>query len=240
MFKGIDPHSAAREVSRRVRRGRACHCFVSAKGSGQLLSMESYEEKQRALLLDIDPQVQQFREQPWTMDVLSGEVQHSRKHFKAGSDLKRIFYTPDFLINLCDGSVVVAEVKRESIPTDLETKYGLATEHLRDLGVEFRVLTSTSLTASLIRNCEYIKRVSADYLRPALPEALERLQELAERQPTWRVRELAQHLPYGVFGVYIGLAHGVFSADLRNELLSEKAEVKVAGGDLSHLEVGFL
>ena len=39
-----------------------------------MISMESFEEYKRALLLEIDPRVVRYSEQPWTLEVNSGEV----------------------------------------------------------------------------------------------------------------------------------------------------------------------
>lgn len=240
MFLGISPHQVARKVSRRNHRGRPCYAFASSTTEGMLLSMESYAEQQRALLLDIDPRVEFFHEQPWTLDLLSGEIQPSRKHFTTKKGVLRALYTPDFYVRFRDGKVMVLEVKPEAVSPTLQEKYTRAAQLLQEHGCEFRVQTSDCITPELLVNCAYLKRTFAEYLRPTLPSVLRRLSDLAEQQQVWHVENLAKNTPHGVFDVYIGLANGVFKADLFKDLLTPEATVQAAVGDLSHLQLGLV
>ncbi len=243
MFRGHDADSVARDVSRRIKRGRRCYAFGSAKNPGVLVSMESLEEKKRALLFELDPAIESFREQPFVIELLSGEIRPSREHFRdlqLPEAAKPTFYTPDFLCRMCDARRIVVEVKSERVPDALREKYARAKEVLMAQGYEFRLLTNQGITPALVVNIEYLKRTTAEYLRPALPTLLARLVELAEARDTWGIQELAALNPHGVFGVYVGLAHGVFRADITANLLIPEATVQSAAGDLSHLQVGFL
>jgi hypothetical protein len=238
MYRGLDPVPVARNTSKRTRRGRACYVFMSAKAGG-LISMESHEEYKRALLFENDPRVMQFSEQPWTMDVSSGEIRPSREHFKPATT-DRMFYTPDFTLLLNDGRILIIEVKKTSPSGQLAEKYALAEGHCKQHGYEFMVLEGGHLTDVLLRNCEYLVRTSAEYFKKQLPATLERLLELSDQKPQWSYPELAQKTPQGGFGVFVGIAKGIFKADLQSDLLSGRGEITPALGSLTHLEVGFL
>lgn len=238
MHRGLEPVPVARNTSKRTRRGRACHVFMSAKAGG-LISMESYEEYKRALLFEIDPRVMHYSEQPWTMEVSSGEIRPSREHFKpATADL--LFYTPDFTLRLDDGRILIIEVKKTSPSAPLAEKYALAQGHCKQHGFEFMVLEGGHLTDALLRNCEYLARTSAEYFKKHLPETLEQLLELSHQKPQWSYPELAQKNPHGGFGVFVGIAKGIFKADLQSDLLSGRGGITPALGSVTHLEVGFV
>lgn len=238
MHRGLDPVPIARNVSRRTRRGRACHVLHSAKSEG-LISMESFEEYKRALLLEIDPRVVRYSEQPWTLEVNSGDIRPTREDFKpATADLR--FYTPDFTVLLADGRVLIIEVKRVSPSAELAEKYDQVKNHCEQQGFEFRVLEGGNLSEVLLRNCEYLVRTSAEYLKPHLPAILEQLLELSQQKPYWHYQDLAQLAPRGGFGVFVGIAKGIFQTDVQTGLLSGQGAITPALGGLTHLELGFV
>ncbi len=238
MYRGLEPVPVARNVSKRTRRGRACHVFVSAKAGG-LISMESFEEYKRALLLEIDPRVVRYSEQPWTMELTSGEIRPSRQDFQpATADLR--FYTPDFTVLLEDGRVLIIEVKRVSPSEETVEKHDLAKSHCQQKGYEFLVLEGGQLSEVLLRNCEYLVRTSAEYLKPQLPAMLEQLLELSQQKPQWHFAELARLAPQGGFGVFVGIAKGIFQADLQSDLFSGQGAIFSTLGCMDHLELGFV
>lgn len=238
MHRGLEPVPVARNVSKRTRRGRPCHVFMSAKAGG-LISMESYEEYKRALLLELDPRVLCFSEQPWTMDVNSGEIRPTRDAFKPATAAMR-FYTPDFTVRLAGGRILIIEVKN-ALPSDERSeKYDLVRRSCQENGYEFLMLEGAHLSTALLRNCEYLVRTSAEYLKKTLPEMLERLLELSQQRTCWTYAELAQLAPQGGFGVFVGIAKGIFQADLRSDLLMEEGLITPALGELTHLELGFV
>lgn len=238
MHRGLDAVPVARSVARRTRRGRPCHVFMSAKAGG-LISMESYEEYKRAVMLELDPRVVCFSEQPWTMEVNSGEIRPTRDAFKpATADMR--FYTPDFTVRLAGGRILILEVKK-AFPSDGRSeKYGVVKRRCQQNGYEFLMLEGAHLSAALLRNCEYLVRTSAEYLKKQLPVTLERLLELSQQRTRWTYSELAQLAPHGGFGVFIGIARGIFHADLQTDLLSGQGAITPALGELTHLELGFV
>ncbi len=238
MHRGLDALPVARTVARRTRRGRPCHVFMSAKAGG-LISMESFEEYKRAVLLELDPRVVSYSEQPWTMDVHSGEIRSSRDEFKpVVADMR--FYTPDFKVHLGGGRVLILEVKHALPSATQSEKYDLVRRRCQENGFEFLMLEGAHLSEALLRNCEYLVRTFAEYLKKRLPATLEQLLEVSQQNTHWTYSELAQLTPNGGFDVFVGIAHGIFKADLQTDLLSGQGGITPAFGELTHLEVGFV
>lgn len=238
MHRGLDASQVARNVSRRTRRGRPCHVLMSTKAGG-LISMESYEEYKRAVQLELDPRVVSFSEQPWTMEVTTGEIRPTRDAFKpATADMR--FYTPDFTVRLVGGRVLIVEVKQAHPSDALSEKYELVKCCCQENGYEFLMLEGGHLSAALLRNCEYLLRTSAEYLKKTLPAMLERLLELSQQRTCWTYPELARIAPEGGFGVFVGIARGIFQADLQRDLLKGQESITPAQGALTHLEIGFV
>lgn len=82
MYRGINAENVARKVSRRVKRGRPCYVYASSKHPGVMISVESQEEYRRGILLDIDPRVHSYREQPFTLELTTGQILQDRSEFK--------------------------------------------------------------------------------------------------------------------------------------------------------------
>ncbi|MGH1448802.1 MAG: hypothetical protein ACRBBM_05175 [Pseudomonadaceae bacterium] len=237
MFKGLNAPEVARNVGRRVKRGTRCYVFSSSKEPGVVHAMESHEELKRAMLLDVDPRVQKFRDQPWTMDMDTGEIRASRSLFPKVAGRKRRFYTPDSECHLFGAGIHVVEVKQAH---DDDSKYPVVAKLLGQHGYVFHMLTGTSITDTLLRNVLLLQRVKAEHFQKQIPALLDVLEQLAAKQDQWDFLELAERNPFGIFGVFVGLAYGIFSADMSLDLIGSNAQVRAAHGDLTHLELGFV
>lgn len=54
------------------------------------------------------------------------------------------------------------------------------------------------------------------------------------------IRNLARQALLGGFGVFVGIAKGIFQADVQTDLLSGQGAITPALGGLTHLELGFV
>lgn len=97
MIRDTDSPISARDVARRVRRGRRALVLKSLKGKGGELRVESGLERDIGLMLDIDPRVTELAAQPFTLELHSNTVLPSRQHYRPRPGVKSRFYTPDFL-----------------------------------------------------------------------------------------------------------------------------------------------
>jgi hypothetical protein len=111
MIRDIDSPTFARDVARRVHRGRRALVLKSLKGKGGELRVESGLERDVGLMLDIDPRVSELAAQPFTLELQSNSVLPSRQDYLKRPGVKPRFYTPDFLCRLDDGSVLAIEAK---------------------------------------------------------------------------------------------------------------------------------
>jgi hypothetical protein len=237
MFKGIDASVTARDVSRRINRGTRCYVFPSSKEPGVIHSMESYQEFKRALLLDVDPRVKKFRDQPWTIDLDTAEIMRSKAHFSKLKGHKRRLYTPDSECHMIDGRIRIVEVKRETSEDD---KYILAEKMLNQHGYDFLMLAGEDISGVLVRNACCLQRTRAEHFKKDLPALLDQLNALASMHQDWAFEELAARNSFGIFGVYAGLANGIFAADMNLDLVGTNAKISSAFGDMEHLFLGFL
>src|SRR5438132_407883 len=95
--------------------GRAALLYQCRKAEG-IIALESPLEKTVAQLADLDPRVIRVKAQPLAVDVIAGHLFHSRDELLAGrktrekNEVKRREYTPDLLMVMLDGTMLVVEV----------------------------------------------------------------------------------------------------------------------------------
>lgn len=76
----------------------------------------------------------------------------------------------------------------------------------------------------------------AAYLQPVRNAAERELSEVIGACDHWLTEELVARLTSGRLGVMVGLLSGLLSADFSLPLFSQTSQVRVAHGDLSHLQ----
>ncbi|WP_342244719.1 hypothetical protein [Pseudomonas sp. OTU5201] len=237
MKRSTVAESVARDVSRRVKRGTRCHVYGSAKNPGLTIAAESFLERDIGYLLELDPRVHSYREQPFTLELVTGERLPSRKHFVTRTGLKPSFYTPDFLCGLAGGVELVLEVKSQVGLAQEQVRLQEAACLLQRLGMRLVILTEAQLTPALVVNAKYLKAATAPYLQDRLEPVLEALNQAAAERACWTSGELAQTTHLGLFGVAVAVVRGIFSADLTEDLFAPDTPLRAGLGDLSHLEV---
>lgn len=111
--------------------------FPSIK-CGRLLHLEYGLERDRATILEFDPSVIFFQEQPFTLE------------YADDGDIRSKY--PDFLVYYDDGSVVVEEVKPASEASDPEIKrtFELEKKALAHHGYGFAVVTELEIRSGLL------------------------------------------------------------------------------------------
>lgn len=135
-------HERARKV---ITRGpvRVVGKFPSRK-SKRSLHWESQLERDRMCLLEFDPDVISFREQPETFDLLV--------------EGQRYAYTPDIEVITRDG-VVIEEIKPASRLDQFEPLFAAMSEEMIKRGICFRVITDTVIRLEpRLFNVKYLLR----------------------------------------------------------------------------------
>lgn len=100
MIRDTDIPQVARDVARRVRRGRRALVVKSMKCPGGDLRLESGLERDVGLMLDLDPRIIEITAQPFTLELQSNKLLPSRQHHVKRAGTKPRFYTPDFCASL--------------------------------------------------------------------------------------------------------------------------------------------
>lgn len=121
--------------------------FPSVK-NGRSVAFESRLERDFFLLLEFDPAVVEYEEQPL---VLEGKL--------AGKKLK---YTPDCLVTYRHRSPLqtIVEVKYrkdlEENKDDLLPRFDLAKSYAEENGLAFKVMTDEDIRSNFLDNCKFI------------------------------------------------------------------------------------
>ena len=146
-----------RKIGRSHRSLRAVH--PSAK-TGQLVHLESALERDFCCLLEFEPDIVSYVEQPVTIGYhLEGRTRR---------------YTPDFLIfYAAEKPAVLAEIKyRADLHKNwaqLKPKFRAAQHYAADNGWEFRLYTELEIQTPYLQNAKLLLRFKDPFL-PVLPE----------------------------------------------------------------------
>lgn len=187
----------ARKVVKQSNHGHV-YKFPSIK-CGRIVELESGLEHDRAIILEFDPSVIFFQEQPFALELLYEDK------------IRRIY--PDFLIYRDDGSATVEEIKPADKAGTPENKHKFELEKilLEQHGYKFNVVTDVEIRRGLhLENSRYLlkfRRVQVnDLLRAQVVDAL-RYQEMTGCELLRRVKDLTNDTALSL------LAHGVITTD---------------------------
>ncbi|MNH05712.1 hypothetical protein D3C79_650550 [compost metagenome] len=236
MIRDTDSPTSARDVARRVRRGRRALVLKSLKGKGGELRVESGLERDIGLMLDIDPRVTELAAQPFTLELHSNTVLPSRQHYRPRPGVKPRFYTPDFLCRLDDGCVLAIEAKHSEFREAFEAKREEIEHCLSSHGIGFLLVLDTAVLPTIMQTLASLHLLRADYLAPLRSAAENEISVLLNSASCWSVEELSLRLTSGRVGILVGLLAGLLTADLSIPLFSPSNEIRAAFGDLSHFQ----
>jgi len=203
-----------RKVSNRG--GNAIGRFPSTK-MGRMIAFESLLERDFIYLLDYDPAVEWFEEQPLSIEYLH---EASLRH-----------YTPDFHL-LESGRHVLVECKPDRFVETEENcrKFAVGREWCQGHGWEFRVATEQQ-----IRNGFRLQNVKllAQYARQKVGAAIRSqiLAFLQETQTAVAVQDLAQALDSS------GITASIFSLAYHHEISLSLDEAPISGATIVSLSL---
>jgi hypothetical protein len=234
-----DRHSPkfARDVSRRVHRGRRAYVYFSRKNGDQEIRVESLIEKNVGMLLEADPRVVSYRAQPAVLELSTNQVVAHRNNFESQVGVKPQFYTPDFECVLADGSVVVIDAKHSVFLGEFEEKRLQIETCYGQRGIRFLIVSQDMMSRELCENIESVHRVGATYLASKVSAWTPKIEQLLLRHERWSVNELAEQFVEGKVVVLAALMTGVLTTDFRQSLFSECATVTAGFGGLNHFEI---
>lgn len=223
---------------------RPTNLFASPKISG-IATLESALEKGVAQLATLDPRVISIKGQPFTVDVVSGHLSHSRTDLlehrtsREKSNVTLREYTPDFLIALTSGIRVVVEVKDDRYLGDelYWKKVRQAEQILLANGYAFLVIAMKYEQSNpLLQNAELLTAFPKKCIIQLSQEQLAVANTLISDGPT-ALGLLCEKLNISTRQSPSLLLSGLVNADLKKVRLGPKTMVGLANGNLDHFHV---
>lgn len=224
--------------------GRTSSLYASDKADG-ISAPDSPLERTVGQLASLDPRVESIKCQPFTVDVVSGRLLHTRDELVAHrktrekSDVKLREYTPDLLIRLMSGTRLVVEVKDERFMSDdaYWAKVRKAEVILRTNGYEFLVITMVyEPSHPLVQNADLLMAFSKNYRGDISSGQIGILEQMLEGQ-SLELGEVCLRLNLSLRESPALLLYGHICTDLKASRLCAKSLAQLAYGDLSHLEL---
>lgn len=223
--------------------GKESFLTFGRKSQG-LMVVEQDAERLTSHMLGLDPSVVRYQAQPFVVDLVSHAIlrtQEQRQQAKARHKGKPgpIFFTPDFLVQLCSRIQRVVEVKLDGYlgDEDYQQKLQLAKAVLWDHGYEFtRVVVPISPKHPLRLNVPLLHQAALRKdLRPQ-PEVYSEVEQLA-LQGASTVAEFCAGLSVSPSMAPVLLAYGALSMDLHAHQIRGNAPAEPAYGSLDHLQM---
>ncbi|WP_431274649.1 TnsA endonuclease N-terminal domain-containing protein [Variovorax ureilyticus] len=224
--------------------GRSVFLTDAQKSIGAI-AVESPSERLISQLLGLDPTVRTFQSQPLTVDLLQGtllltseEKAQARQRDRVRGE-RSVFYTPDFLVQLCSGASIAIEVKTEDWNGDAayQEKLFRASEVLACHRIDFARLVVPSLWCHPLKTNAPLLHQAAKRLdlRPTAA-VLEKLEVLADGGAC-TLGEFCSGIGVDMRTAPVLIVFGALKADVLKHELNSKTPAQAAYGDLSHLSV---
>lgn len=223
--------------------GRPATLFMGYNNS--LHPCESPLELAVGNLACLDPRVREVTSQPFTIDIVTGDILCSRearaehRKLRAHPEVKVREYTPDFRFSLIDEQSIIVEVKDPRYAHD--EQYWEKVEHaariLRSNGHQFCVISMAyEPTHPLVQNGELLRYVGQNFDDPGIDRQLDDLTEQFG-DSTVALGAVSARLGLTLREAPILLLRGIVSADIASERICAAMPVQLAYGDLQHLQI---
>ncbi|MGO0790906.1 hypothetical protein ACTOWA_13675 [Herbaspirillum seropedicae] len=213
-----------------------------AKKADGHITVESDAERLVAHILSIDPRVRAFKQQPFTVDLVSERLLFTREEVSEARRMRgcrtgEMEYTPDFSVVQTNGLLCAYEVKIQGYEGD--DQYWMKLERARKIMEAYCYPLSTVIVPADERHPVII---NAQLLKPALarahtyltPDIIERVERYCESGPVLQ-HALCTSLQIPTALIPPLLVTGVLQADLARHHIFAALELSAGYGDLSHL-----
>lgn len=224
--------------------GRPAQLFLSKKSAG-ICPVESPVEKVIGKLADLDPRVRSIHAQPFTIDVVSGRILHTRqdvllhRQTRQKTDVILREYTPDFHLGLIDGQRVVIEVKNPRYPCEQAywDKVARAKGVLQTNGYRFQVISMPyEPSTPLIHNADLLASLRLNFKKTVSKALIDTIEtEVGGSDST--LGHVAQLAGMTLREAPVLVLLGVVAADISQGYLGAGTPIRLAYGDLQHLAI---
>ncbi|MFZ4287710.1 hypothetical protein [Variovorax sp. HJSM1_2] len=213
-----------------------------ATKAGGHITVDSDAERLVAHILSIDPRVQSFTPQPFTVDLVGQRLLFTREEVAEarktrGERKGDAEYTPDFATVQADGLQCAYEIKLERYEGD--AAYWAKVErakHIMDAYCYplFAVVVPTDERHPVLVNAQLLKPALSRTQAVLSPDLIQRVEHYCA-SGTVLQRDLCTdlHIPAGLIPPL--LVTGVLQADLVQQPICANLELSAAYGDLQHL-----
>lgn len=224
--------------------GREAVLYHCRKADG-IIALESPLEKTVAQFADIDPRVISVKAQPFTVDVVSGHIHHTREELLQARQLRCVAdvsireYTPDFAFTMRNGHTAAIEVKDERFIGNKTywKKIAQVRTILRQRSYEFYLVKLVYEEHwALIQNIELLCTYLSIGDASISTEKLNSLKDFSQDEIS-TLGNLCGHLNLTLRDAPALILSGVVSCDLSLSRLNINSPVGLGFGDLSHLEI---
>lgn len=224
--------------------GRVALVYWCHKAGG-LIPLESPAEKTVAQLADLDPRVIRVKAQPFTVDVLTGAIFHSREELLVGrkgrekNEVKMREYTPDLLLHTVDARTVAVEVKHEQFmgPDEYWQKVEQAKKILRSNGYEFIVVTlDHEPNLPVAQNSDLLTSFTRNYRGVLTPTQIDTAEKILELCPQ-ELGTVCKEISISLRDSPVLILSGIVSMNLTATRINAASLVTRSYGDLAHLAI---
>jgi hypothetical protein len=229
-------------------RGHQNRSHLSASHAGGEMFVESANERNTMLALDLDPRTLEIVAQPFTVRLDLPKVYATKQEAIKAEPRSRIklvdgqpheerVYTPDFFVEIAHRTPLVVESKSNRNIEDIAGALERRARVLNALGYRYLVVLDTEVNhKGLHVNLVNLRDAKKFRQNNDTKLLLDGVNELASRlggrfafgEIKGRISDLS---------IYLGLVSGVIGCDLRSGHLSVMTELWQADGDLSHLQL---
>jgi hypothetical protein len=232
--KGDKP---VRDVAKRTKRGRRAYIVPTDRNANGVVAGESFLERNHLLLLSLMPGFTRISDQSICVDLENENLLLSRQDLPKNDGKKAVAYTADSEIERHDGQIFICESKPSAFLEKHADQHARAERILATYGKQFITFTEEKFSPVFISNLENLKKALSPAHKERAAGACEKVGIALKNRKRWPTLELKESGALSNADIFFGLAYGVLSADLSENVFSEDGWVNAAHGSLDHLKL---
>ncbi|MEW6204495.1 MAG: hypothetical protein AB1516_04145 [Pseudomonadota bacterium] len=247
-----DQKGKTRQIGKRgFRKGSYFTHLLKSAPEGKSV-VDSRHELIAGYAMDLDPRIKTLQVQPFTLDVTTGEMLHTKDQLDRYREKLKTrgrqasLYTPDFALTMQDQSVRIIEIKDAGwidFTDSYSGKIEAATELLKVKGIHFEILAgSYEDTLPCVQNLKLLHSINHQMNAKEVPASLldltEKLQavrvfaaQMHESAEMLSVSEIADGNRLTVTQVCMAIVMGIFDAPIWREVINKKTLLSGAADD---------
>jgi hypothetical protein len=238
-----DQKGKSRQIGKRGFKKGSYFTYLQKSVEREKVVVDSRHELIAGYAMDLDPRVRALKVQPFTLDVTTGEMLHTKEELDRYREKlttrgrQGSLYTPDFALTMEDQSVRIIEIKDAgwiNFTDSYARKIELATELLKVKGIHFEILAgSYEDTLPCVQNLKLLHSINNQMngkevplslldLSEKLPAVKSSAMQMYESAEMLSVSEIADANQITVVQVCMAIVMGIFDAPIWREVINKK------------------